>query len=49
MLITFGSVAYKNKADRRRKIYELKNEFQGKVTIWIENHLIMYQQYMKEI
>jgi hypothetical protein len=49
MLVNGGCVPFRNKADRRRKIFEIKSDFQGKVSIWIENNLIMYQQYIKEI
>jgi hypothetical protein len=47
-MLIVGSIPFKNKADRKRKAYDLKCELGENVRIWIENRLIMYKLYKEE-
>lgn len=43
MMLVCGSVPYKNKRDRKRKMYELKLEYGDNLKCWTENKFISYE------
>lgn len=46
-MIIYGCVGFKNKLERRKRIFELKCEYGDSLRIRIENRLIMYNSYVK--